>query len=165
MLIKFLKILIACVLAPVFAGNLFAETAIKSIDQAGKVTYSDRATPDAVSTTEIEIEAGPSESQVKEAEQRASATMEKADKAQAQRDAQAREREEERKAAAERAAAQEPQTIVIENQSGYPVYSPPAGSRPPVQIPPGDGGSQHPIYTPPGTAPPVARPLPSPRNN
>lgn len=164
-MIKFQLNLIVCIFALIYAGCLSAEaeTAIKSTDQEGNVTYSDKAAADAVSSTEIEIETGPTESQVKEAELRAKTTMEQADQAQAERDALARQKEAEREAAAEHNSAQSPETIVIGNESRHPVNNPPPGSNPPLPIPPGNGGSQHPIYTPPATNPPIANPLPSPK--
>lgn len=150
------KYLIALSLAVFCSGDLLAQTPIKSIDQAGNVTYSDRATADAVSSTEVEIQPGPSESQVEESEQRLQRTVDQADKAQAERDALAKRREAERK----EAAASKPDTIVIKNEGGYPVYNPPLGSRPPVGIPPSTGKPVHPIYKPPAVRPPTATPAP-----
>jgi len=156
---NFQKYLIACGLALVCNGSLLAQTPIKSIDQAGNVTYSDRAATDAVSATEVQIDPGPSESQVEESEQRLQRTLDQADQAQAERDALAKKREAER----QEAAAKKPETIVIQKEGGYPVYNPSLGSRPPAGIPPSTGAPQHPIYNPPGTKPPIAVPLPAPR--
>ncbi len=156
------KLLIAYGFTLVSVTSLHAEIPIKSVDQSGNVTYSDRPTADAVSSTEVQIDAGPTESQVKEAENRSQQTMNAADKAQAERDALTAKREAERKKAAENKADRSPETVVIGNESGYPVYNPPPGSKPPVAIPPGNG-PQHPIYTPPVARPPIARPMPSPR--
>lgn len=153
------KYLIACGLAVACTGTMVAQTPIKSVDQAGNVTYADQPTPDAASSTEVQIEPGPSESQIEESEQRLQRTLEQADKAQAERDALAKQREMER----QQAAASKPETIVIQKEGGYPVYNPPLGSRPPVGIPPSTGAPQHPIYTPPSATPPVAVPLPAPR--
>lgn len=156
------KILIACGITLFSVTSLHAEIPIKSVDQAGNVTYSDRPTADAVTSTEVQIEAGPTESQVEEAEKRSRQTKDAADAAQAERDALTAKQEAERKKAAEDKADRSPETVVIGNESGYPVYNPPPGSLPPIAIPPGNG-PQHPIYTPPVAAPPIARPMPSPR--
>lgn len=154
------KLLIACGFTLVSVASLHAEIPIKSVDQSGNVTYSDKPTADAVSSTEVQIDAGPSESQVKEAENRSKQTMNAADKAQAERNALTAER----KKSAENKADRSPETVVIGNESGYPVYNPPLGPGPPIAIPPGTGdGAQHPIYTPPVARPPIARPMPSPR--
>ena len=156
------KVLIACGITLASVSSLLAETPIKSVDPSGNVTYSDKPTVDAVSSTEVKIDAGPTEGQVEEAKKRSEQTIDSAAQAQAERDKQSRKREAERKKAAQDKTAQTPDIVVIEGESGYPVYNPPPGSRPPVAIPPGDG-PQHPIYTPPAARPPVARPLPAPR--
>ena len=158
------KILIACGFTLASVTSLHAEIPIKSVDQSGNVTYSDSPTADAVSSTEVQIDAGPSESEVEEAEKRSRQTIDAADEAQAERDALTAKRDAERKKAAQDRADQAPETVVIGNESGYPAYDPPLGSRPPIAIPPGTGdGAQHPIYTPPVARPPIARPMPSPR--
>ncbi len=143
------------------ATNLLAESPIKSIDRADNVTYSDRPTAGAASSTEVQIDAGPTESQVAAAKKRAQKIIESADKAQADRKALVRERQQQREKDAQDNAAQEPDVIGIENENRYPAYYPPPVSRPPVAIPPG-GGPEHPVYRPPSIQPPIAWPLTSP---
>jgi hypothetical protein len=147
------RILIVSAFTLTFVTTLLAEVPIKSVDQSGNVTYSDKATVDAVSSTEVQINAGPTESQLDEAQKRSEQTIDSAAQAQAQRDALSAER----KKAKQDKAAQTPDVVVIEGESGYPAYNPPLGSRPPIAIPPGNGGAQHPIYTPPAAVPLPAR--------
>lgn len=134
------KIFIACSFVLTGVTSLPAQTPIKSVDQSGNVTYSDKPTVDAASSTEMQIDAGPTESQIEEAKERSKKTIDSAEKAQAERDALAAEREAERQKAAEDRAAQKPEVIIIKDEGYYPAYNPPLGARPPI-----------------------ARPLPSPR--
>lgn len=140
------KILITCGLTLVSVTSLLAAAPIKSVDQSGNVTYSEKPTADAVSSTEMQIDTGPTQNQIEEAKKRSQQIIDSAEKAQAERDALSAER----KKAAEDKAAQTPDVIVIESESGYPAYNRRLGSRPPVA-------------TPPIVRPPIARPLPSRR--
>ncbi len=152
--------LLACSITLAIAGNLQAEAPVKSVDSAGNITYSDKPTADAASSSVVPVDAGPTESQVEAAQQRAEKTSAQADKAQAEREALTNKRASERKQAAQEKSAQMPETI--EESSGYPVYDQPLRPKPPIAKPPGNGGD-HPAYTPPGARPPIVRPRPSPR--
>jgi hypothetical protein len=133
----------------------------KSVDEKGRVIYSDRPVPDAVSTEPVEIEEGPTEEQVREAEERAGQAVSRSREMDAERAAQQEARRKE-----EAAAKPKPVEQVESDGSGgwYPAYprvGPP--SRPTVPKGPGTGGD-HPAYNPDRPParprPPIARPLP-----
>jgi len=152
----FSRILITSAFTLTVAASLLAQTPIKSVDSSGNVTYSDKATADAASSSEVQIDTGPTQSQIDEAQKRSQKTIESATKAQAERDALSADLEAERKKAAEARAAQKPEVIIIKEEGRYPVYNPPLGLRPPVGIPPGSGPEQ-PVYRPPAVRLPIAR--------
>jgi hypothetical protein len=62
--------------------NLLAQAPIKSVDQAGNVTYSDKPVVGAKSTSNVAIEPGPSGTEIEAAEKRAGEMIKQADQVQ-----------------------------------------------------------------------------------
>lgn len=147
--------------ALLLAAGMAAGQVYKSLDEKGRVIYSDRPVPDAVSTEPVEIEEGPTEEQVREAEERAGQAVSRSREMDAERAAQ-----QEARRRAEAAAKPAPVEQVESDGSGgwYPAYprvGPPSGPR----VPKGPGtGGDHPAYNPDRPLarprPPIARPLP-----
>jgi len=147
----------------VVASVARAQPPIKSMDEAGNVTYSDKPLPDAVKTEVVPVQPGPGEDEVKAAQERIEKTEKMAEEARAARKAREKEREEARKAA----EAAKPEVVIIKEESGggyYPEYSNPpliTPGRPGKPIhrpPPSQPRPEHPAYRPPGSRPPVSRP-------
>ncbi|WP_457674991.1 hypothetical protein [Thiolapillus sp.] len=150
---QLLALLVLC------AGSLQAQPPIKSVDQEGNITYSDKPAADAVSTTVVPMDPGPGEEEMKAAQERVKKTREEAEKAAAERKALEEKRAAEKKAAQEQKAAR-PEVIIIQEESGYPAYyrNPPLITpRPPGTAP---GKPDHPVYKP---RPPVTTPVIRPR--
>ncbi len=139
-----------------------AQSLIKSVDEKGQVTYSDKPVQGAVSATVVPIQPGPDEERIKAARERAERISEQADKAAAERQALEDEREAAREAAREKKAATP--EIIIKEEGGYPAYY----RNPPLITPnppgTGPGKPDHPVYKPrPPVTTPVLRPRPTPR--
>jgi len=147
--------LLAAIITLVFFPGTQAQSPIKSVDEKGQVTYSDKPMEDAVSATVVPVQPGPDEEQVKAARERAERIKEQANKAEAGRKAL----EEEREAARERKAATP--EVIIKEESGYPAYyrNPPLITPNPPETTPGK--PDHPAYRPrPPATTPVLRPRP-----
>ncbi|RLA23463.1 MAG: hypothetical protein DRQ61_03780 [Gammaproteobacteria bacterium] len=121
---------------------LQAETPVKSVDQAGNVTYSDKPVVGAASVSKVPIEPGPSGVEIDAAKQRAGEKIKRADQAQVKRDALTKAQEAERKA--EKSSRVTVEKVEAGGQSYYdnnrfvrPIVKPP-GDRPdrPVGRPP-----------------------------
>ena len=147
--------------ALLLAAGTAAGQVYKSLDEKGRVIYSDRPVPDAVSTEPVEIEEGPTEEQVREAEERAGQVVSRSREVDAERAAQQEARRQ-----AEAAEKPKPVEQVESDGSGgwYPAYprvGPPG--RPVAPKAPGAGGD-HPAYNPDRPParprPPIARPSP-----
>jgi hypothetical protein len=143
-----------------------AQTPIKSVDEKGNVTYSDKPAEGAVSTAVVPVSPAPSDEEVQAARDRARQTREQAEKAEADRKALEAKREAERAAARERKAAN-PEVVIIKEEGGYPAHyrNPPLITpRPPVISP---GKPDHPAYQPENPInqprPPVSIPVIRPR--
>lgn len=135
-------VLLSCCISLSIPVSLFAQGPVKSVDESGNVTYSDRPTSDAVSSTEVSIQPGPSQSEIDAAKQRADQMKEQADQAQAEREAATKKQAMERKATEVRKP--EPESV---EASGYPAYKKPARPTPPIARPP-TSGSDHPDFQP-----------------
>ena len=147
-----------------------AETPIKSVDEAGNVTYSDKPVENAVSTTVVPVDPALDPERVEEAKKQVDRIKEQADAAEKARKEAAAERQKKEEAAAQRKAAQPEVIIIQEDHGGYPVYNnpplitPPSRPRPPARPNPPIGSKpDHPAYRPPGSRPPTILPVPQPR--
>ncbi|WP_457668808.1 DUF4124 domain-containing protein [Thiolapillus sp.] len=147
-----------------------AETPIKSVDEAGNVTYSDKPVENAVSATVVPVDPAPDPQRVEEAKTRAEKIKEQADAAEKARKEAEAERRDKEEATAQRKASQPEIVIIKEDHGGYPVYNnpplitPPSRPRPPGRPNPPIGSKpDHPAYRPPGSHPPTILPVPGPR--
>lgn len=143
---RVLIFLVAVLVALLFSVATLAQV-YKSVDETGKVIYSDRPIPGATSSEEVAIEPGPGEAQVKEAQERADRTSQRATE-------MAEERARKQQATRVSEGQREPAEVEPVQESGragwYPGYSWP---RPPL------GGGR-----PPGPpARPPLRPKPPPK--
>ena len=143
-----------------------AQAPVKSVDEKGNVTYSDKPAEGAVSATVVPVSPGPSDEEVQAAQERVKQTREQAEKAEQERKALEEKRAAERAAAEERKAAN-PEVIIIREEGGYPAYynNPPLITpRPPGTSP---GKPDHPAYQPENPInkprPPVSIPVIRPR--
>lgn len=125
------------------------EPVYKSIDATGAVSYGDQPAADAVATKAIDVEQGPSEADIEQAQARADEAIERADRLAGERA--------ERQQKQQQAAQQNPPTVIYIDRGderpgyGYPVYP----GRPPGHMPPGHrpptswpGPGDHPAYRP-----------------
>lgn len=147
-----------------FSSAILGQSPIKSVDEQGNVTYSDRPLPGAVKSETVPVDPAPSEEEVQAARERLEKTEKMAEEARRAREEKQKKLEEERKA---REAAK-PEVVIIQEGSGggyYPEYVnppliPPDRPRPPLQKPDRPGQPDHPAYRPPGMRPPVVLPQP-----
>lgn len=142
---------------------IHAETAIRSVDERGHVTYSDKPVPDAVKSETVPLAPAPDPQAVEAARQEAERAGELADELRRER----RERQAERRAA-EAAETPPPPPPAAEESGGQPVWveRPLLRPRPPVSKPrpPGAGKPDHPAFRPPAGRPrPPATIQPVPR--
>ena len=141
------------------SGAATAQTVIRSVDEEGHVTFSDRPVADPNARQEaIRLQVGqPSDQEADAAQQRHREMREAADKLQAERErkeTERRQREEQRR----KRELEQPQVIVIEKEQGHPYFWPGGPVRPVRPIKPGQPGIRPPGQRPPGQRPPMLRP-------
>lgn len=73
--------------------SLLAQAPIKSVDQAGNVTYSDKPVVGAKSISSVAIEPGPSDAEVEAAEKRAGKMIKQADQVQIKHEVRVKKKE------------------------------------------------------------------------
>jgi hypothetical protein len=165
-ILKNLFVTLNCICLLVSASAVVvAQSPVKSIDQAGNVTYSDRPVAGAVSSEAVPVAPAPDPAEVKAARERLKKTGEMAEKA--RREREAREREEARR----KAEAAKPEVVILREEGAggyYPEYvNPPLLNPGPPHRPigkpglPAGGRPEHPAYRPPAARPPVSiQPMP-----
>lgn len=138
------------------SSSVFADKVIKSVDESGNVIYSDKAVVNSVSSERVPLQPGPSEADVKQAQE----SLERTRKLNEEMQQSRKSLEQERKDEKAKQVKSEPAPVVNE-PSGYPSYHRPLepGLPPPPIDPPGSNTGDHPAYQP-GFRPPVAVPLP-----
>ncbi|WP_456404840.1 DUF4124 domain-containing protein [Thiolapillus sp.] len=153
-----------CTLSLALSAMALAETPIKSVDEAGNVTYSDKPVENAISATVVPVDPALDPERVEEARKQVEKIKEQADAAEKARKKAEAERRQQEQAAAQQQASQPEVIIIQEDHGGYPVYNnpplikPPARPRPPIGSKP-----DHPAYRPPGSRPPTILPIAKPR--
>jgi ABC-type hemin transport system substrate-binding protein len=158
------ELLALCTLSLALSAMALAETPIKSVDEAGNVTYSDKPLENAVSTTVVPVDPAPDPERVEEARKQVDKIREQADAAEKARKEAEAERRKKEEAAAQLKASQPEVVIIQEDHGGYPVYNNPPLITPPARPrPPAGSKPDHPAYRPPGSRPPTILPVPKPR--
>ena len=133
--------LAALLLFSITNGIASAEKIYKSIDKEGNVTYSTTPPPDAVGSEEIERPAGPTDEQVREAEERSRQTTELA--GELERDRVQREKEQAQREADERARNAVPVApVYVPVPVPYPYYDHPLVQYPPARPARPSGGGR-----------------------
>lgn len=141
----------------VFPVFLLAATPVKSVDQSGKVTYSDKPVPGAKTVSKVPISEGPSSAEINAAQQQAKETIKAADKVDAANKAESENRKSEKKSS-EKSSITEQKVI---NSGGgrkpvdkFPVQLP-VQPKPPIN---------RPGINPPPSTQPVPKSRPAARN-
>lgn len=83
MLYKTVKLIVTALLGCILSTapfKLLANSPIKSVDESGNVTYSDKAPADAVSVKKVPLHAGPSKSEINTAQKQAAKNINTAEK-------------------------------------------------------------------------------------
>ncbi|VAW68791.1 hypothetical protein MNBD_GAMMA09-1034 [hydrothermal vent metagenome] len=140
------------------AGN----APVKSIDEEGRVTYSDLPVPGASSTKNITIDPGPSANEIDAAQQQAKKRIKIAKKID---EANAEERKKRAEDNARKRAQRTKNDAVNDNYTRYPysnIWPRPPIYRPPGYRPPARPPLRPPVTSPPGYRPPGIRPPPIP---
>ena len=133
-------------------ANVVLASPVKSVDEHGNVTYSDKPVQGAAAVSKVPIVPGPSEAEVDAAEQQADKTI-KAAKKITQENKAAREK---KKAEQEKSKAASDAKQLDTAPTGNSYYYPPVRPRLPVHKPRPPGHKPR----PPGIRPPVNLPAP-----
>lgn len=137
-------------------ANILLAGPVKSVDEHGNVTYSDKPVQGAAAVSKVPIVPGPSEAEVNAAEQQADKTI-KAAKKISQENKAAREKKKGEQEKLKAAADSKQLDTDTTPTSNYPYYNRhPVRPRPPVYKP------RPPVHKPrpPGNRPPVNLPTP-----
>lgn len=128
--------------------NLFADGPVKSVDQSGNVTYSDKPVPDAVEVSKVPIIPGPSESEVNAAQQQAEKNITAAKKVDQKNKEQQAKKKAQQQSSAKEQKGTNTTTQTDQQPNTYPIYYPPR-NRAPGHRPPG----KPPAHKPPNRKP------------
>ena len=147
--------LIIVSLSLMLSTPLVTKPPIKSIDEEGNMTYSDKPVQNTVPATVMPIQPALSEKEAQEQREKIEkqADSAEADRKKAEARHQAKQEDKQKKAAS-------PEAVIIkedDNGSYYPIYDNPPMIRPPVRPRPPGFKPDLPIY-PPGERPPTSRP-------
>lgn len=150
-------LLILCTMGTLIINNpALAAEVIKSVDESGNISYSNKATADSVSSETVEITPGPSQEEM----ERARNNLEKTRNMNKELEQARKDLEKERRDEKASRAASQPEVVIINESGGYPTYRRPVKPARPPGSPPGSKGD-HPAYKP-GVRPPSVKPRPLP---
>lgn len=141
-----------CGLLLMFPIFVLAVTPVKSVDQSGKVTYSDKPVPGAKTVSKVPLSEGPSSEEIDAAQQQAKETIKAADKVGAVNKAESEIRKSEKKTAKEPSINE--QKVINGGSNRKPL------DKFPVQLP---VRPKPPIDRPGINPPPSTRPIVRPR--